>query len=289
MKNIEEAFEKKWQKNYPKAVQLETCSVCNGKCNFCPYEETSKIFPRSQMSDELFGKIVAELKHIQPQLLAMYMNNEPLADKTFFDKLGKIRLALPAIYIDFSTNGSLLTKEKSHELVLDKYSLDEIKINFPSTIKEEYELITGLNYELGIINIKNFINLAKKSEFDGRYRIIMVGSTNPERDKLFWADLGIASKIYSKVSRGGIIETSYTAKKQVSGCRFNRQNEWMHILSSGEVVLCCMDWNKQNILGNLNSQTIFEIWNGKKYNSIRKRINNNNNPEFICNKCEWSI
>ena len=39
----------------------------------------------------------------------------------------------------------------------------------------------------------------------------------------------------------------------------------MYILASGDVVLCCMDWRRQVVLGNVRQQRLRDIWNGDAY------------------------
>ncbi|HIH12803.1 TPA: radical SAM/SPASM domain-containing protein [Candidatus Woesearchaeota archaeon] len=289
MKTIDDVFAKEWKLFYPRAIQLETSSLCNSHCTYCPYDSVSKIFPKSRISEDLFINIINQVKHFQPQLFAPYMNNEPFADKHFLKRLKIIRDALPNTFIDIATNGSLLTEELSQELLSPEYAVDEIKINFPTIIKEEYEKLTSLNYDLTLDRVIKFINIAQKVDFKGRYRIVMVDSKHLEIDVEFWRSKGIPSNKYAKVSRGGIIDTGLIAKNLVNGCKYNRQNEWMHILSNGLVVLCCMDWHRQQVLGDLNNQSIDQVWNSNSYQAIRKRISNSEDKSFICNNCEWGI
>ncbi len=62
----------------------------------------------------------------------------------------------------------------------------------------------------------------------------------------------------------------------------------IHILFNGDVVLCCMDWRREVILGNLHQQTIREIWNGEAYNNVRQIIRGSKKgpSDFPCYKCE---
>lgn len=287
MRTMDDVLSQEWDKDFPRAIQLETTSLCNSYCKFCPYEIVSKMFPKKHMDDSLFDKIVKQLAKFQPQMIALYMNNEPLSDRKIFERIKVLRDKIPNVYLDFATNGSVLDPIiRAPALAIS--SVDEVKINFPSTDKDEYERLTKLNYTITLRNIIGFHELAQEKEFKGRYRIIMVGSEHPDRDTTFWNNLGIPSKVYPKVSRGGIIKTEYEPKEEISGCRFNRQNEWMHIQSSGDVVLCCMDWYRTQNLGNLNTQTIAQVWNGVKYQQVRNKIKNSVDKDFICNKCEWA-
>ncbi|MFH1376873.1 MAG: radical SAM/SPASM domain-containing protein [Candidatus Woesearchaeota archaeon] len=289
MKTLDEVMAEPWNKDFPKAIQIETTSKCNSNCIYCPHPQTRHKFGSSKLDDGLFLNILEEIKKYSPQLIAPYLNNEPLMDKHIFEKIKKIREILPKTFIDFATNGSLLSLDKIQMLLSDELGIDEIKINVPSIDSKEYKILTGLDYNKILNNIKNFVDITREKNFNGRYRIIIVSSKEPEKDLIFWKNLGIESKTYRKISRGGIIDTQYDTKEKITGCKYNRESEWFHILSTGEAVLCCMDWNREHLLGNLKKRSIKEIWDGKKYKQIRKKIQFNTDKNFICNKCEWGV
>ncbi|MFH1174991.1 MAG: radical SAM/SPASM domain-containing protein [archaeon] len=286
MRTVDDVLALPWDKDYPRAVQIETVSYCNGHCSCCPYEITSKLFPQSRMPDALFASILEQLRDFQPLLVAPYMNNEPLADVSFFSRLFAIRDVLPDAYIDVATNASLLTREKAELLLSSLVRVDEVKINFSSWKKEEYEGRTGLSYGRTLRNVLEFIDLARATNGRGRYRIILVGSDHPEEDRQFWGERGIEVSSYAKVSRGGIIDPS-PSKSTITGCKYDRQDNWLHILSTGEVVLCCMDWFRRYRLGDLCTASIEQIWRGEQYTTIRDKIRNSTDLSFICNNCEW--
>ena len=63
----------------------------------------------------------------------------------------------------------------------------------------------------------------------------------------------------------------------------------MVIRWNGKVVLCFHDWKPELILGDSNSESLFNIWNGKKNIDAR---NSHLKKKFsgICSKCkEWSV
>jgi len=45
----------------------------------------------------------------------------------------------------------------------------------------------------------------------------------------------------------------------------------LFVSSDGEAIPCCEDYSSLTVLGNLNTETIDEIWNGEKYNKIRNQ------------------
>jgi len=289
MRKLDDVMEEHWTKNFPRAIQIETDSRCNSKCNYCPYTETSKRFGHSKMNEELFLKILRELAEFKPQVIAPYMNNEPLIDKEIFRRMKLVRKALPNVFIDFSTNGSLLTQAMSEQLLDAEIGVNEIKINFPSIDQAEYERITRMNYQRTVTNIIQFVGMAGRINFQGRYRIIMVGASEPVEATEFWENRGIVAKVYPKLSRGGAIETDMEVRGEVFGCKYNREKEWLHILSSGDIILCCMDWYREHNLGNVQDISISQIWNDREYSALREKVQYSTDKDFICNKCEWGL
>ncbi|MCL2891415.1 radical SAM/SPASM domain-containing protein [Brenneria tiliae] len=58
------------------------------------------------------------------------------------------------------------------------------------------------------------------------------------------------------------------------------------ITFSGTVVLCCQDWMEEAVIGDVNYQSIREIWHSKKLNEIRNQLRKGNRVG-ICKKCDF--
>lgn len=65
----------------------------------------------------------------------------------------------------------------------------------------------------------------------------------------------------------------------------------IHILYNWDIILCCMDWRREVILGNVKTKNAYEIWNGEKYDKIRKMVNDKieSSHNFICKRCDQSL
>jgi len=66
------------------------------------------------------------------------------------------------------------------------------------------------------------------------------------------------------------------------------------VFYTGEVVVCCYDLKGEYVVGDLRKQTLEEVWNSEKFQSIRYRINNaEKNPDAepeICKNClKWTL
>jgi radical SAM protein with 4Fe4S-binding SPASM domain len=64
----------------------------------------------------------------------------------------------------------------------------------------------------------------------------------------------------------------------------------MYILASGDVVLCCMDWRRQVVLGNAGRQSLRNIWNGESYRRIRRlHIEGRDGEISLCRRCSYTL
>ncbi len=63
------------------------------------------------------------------------------------------------------------------------------------------------------------------------------------------------------------------------------------ILSNGDVVACCMDWKKEEVLGNVYKNSLYDIWHLDGYNNFRAKLYENaeSKEDFLCKRCSESI
>lgn len=55
---------------------------------------------------------------------------------------------------------------------------------------------------------------------------------------------------------------------------------------NGDVLLCCSDWYRKEILGNVIEENILDVWNNSKYSKIRNSLIHGNRKECkLCSKC----
>lgn len=60
----------------------------------------------------------------------------------------------------------------------------------------------------------------------------------------------------------------------------------LNIWSDGKAVLCCEDWNEEYVVGDLNTQTIIEIWHGKPFKEVReKHLRGRGGDISMCGRC----
>jgi radical SAM protein with 4Fe4S-binding SPASM domain len=57
------------------------------------------------------------------------------------------------------------------------------------------------------------------------------------------------------------------------------------VLWDGRVSMCCADFDGRHVFGDLNSQTIAEVWNSPLYMAARRQHLESGGPE-ICRSCD---
>ena len=58
----------------------------------------------------------------------------------------------------------------------------------------------------------------------------------------------------------------------------------------GEVTVCCNDWERKISMGNVTSESVYDIWNGEKYHNfllgMLEKGRKENHP-VGCAKCQY--
>lgn len=150
-------------------INIETCSMCNRRCSFCPVNQDKT--PKRMMPDELFDKVEQQLKELNFQgLVGLNNYGEPLLDKRLSTFVKRIKKLNCQIIID--TNGDFLTKEKFRELVdaganmiyVSQHDLEPsetIKNLFAQISPAEWKYISYGTIEEGSIGLTNRGGLVK--------------------------------------------------------------------------------------------------------------------------------
>jgi anaerobic magnesium-protoporphyrin IX monomethyl ester cyclase len=284
---------------FPKYLSIQTTSYCNANCIFCPNQEVKHLFPPKVMDEVLYKKIIDECKtHRELERIILYLNNEPLTDIHIVDRINYAKEIVPWASVHILTNGSLLNDKMQDDLINSK--LDWIGLSIHGIKKQSIQGAMGLDYDTLFPQLLKFIQKAKcKRNLE---EFIMVTFLNHkylsagEKDQAinFWKDQGISRISYfeSPISRAGNVSSlPQIQHSEIFGCASIWANEMMHIVENGEVVLCCMDWRREVVLGNLNDQNIYEVWNSQKYAKVRSKRDGDkkSKADFICKKCEAAI
>jgi hypothetical protein len=120
--------------------------------------------------------------------------------------------------------------------------------------------------------------------------------SNEEKKQAFnyWKNRGIKRISYfaGPISRAGNVKDLPRPqhKQNIVGCKSIWADEMLHIVEDGKIVLCCMDWKREVVLGDLSNESIYEIWNGKRKKTWEMITSGLSMPQqFLCRNCEESV
>lgn len=237
------------------SIEIETYNRCNGVCDFCPVSVQNETRVKKTMTNELFQKIINELKELNYDgSICLFSNNEPFLDDRIIEFQKYARRLLPKAHLYLYTNGTLLTVEKFKSVI--EY-LDEL-------------IIDNYNQQL------HFIPAVQK--------IADYCSNNDELKKKVTIILRKPKEILT--SRGGD-----SPNKSLDGMEFSDDScifpfTQMIVRPDGKVSLCCNDPLGRYTLGDLNTQRIKDVWYGEQYKTIRNKIVAGRKYLEKCSKCD---
>ncbi len=235
-------------------IEIETINRCNGTCSFCPVNKFKDIREEKIMDIGLFEKIIAQLEDLNYSgRLALFSNDEPLLDERIIELSKYAREHLPYAQIHMFSNGTLFTLQKFiallpylDELIIDNYSKKLQLIKPCREIKEYVEAHPEIQKKVVII-------LRKPNEI-----LTSRGGDAPNRKNM----------------------VSY----EHAACALPFQQ--LVVRPDGKVSLCCNDPYGKCTLGDLNQQSILEVWYGPQYNMLRKCIAEGRSQWDHCRNCD---
>ena len=282
----------------PPRVQIQTQSGCNGRCVFCPNEETLKMeMPHGKMSPELFRKIIDDLAETSPRRISLYLQNEPLSDRRMPEFVAYTSKTVPTATTLITTNGTQLT-ESCAEALIDA-GLKRLKVSLQSLDNETNRQLMGYDADRVVENIIGTKRVMKRKglkDKDFDFRVSMIVTRLNEHQiphiRRFWRKHGVRLVTSALENRGGNITDAVSLNvgemKPMGDCI--RPSREMTILYNGDAVLCCVDWHRTTILGNVGTDHVRDVWNGKVVQGIRDALRDGRVEDMptICANCTES-
>lgn len=278
---------------FPSHIFIETTRACNLKCACCP--RTSQDITSGSIKFEVFCKIIDEAASYGARSFCLHMFGEPLLHPRIIDMVGYIKKTNTKHSILLTTNGFFLNDKISRGLL--KEGVDKIVVSFVSLKEERLRQLTG-NVQIGTVvdNIKNAI-VVRNNTFSKTkifMRLLLNEDTLDEKnDFLALAKkLGALAEVRNTHNYSGVIKNNYAAS--LLG---NRRHPCYHLWYSpaitwdGKVVICCSDWNYSEVLGDIATQTLAEIWQGQRIKELRAlHLAGAYQDITLCAKCNvWSL
>jgi radical SAM protein with 4Fe4S-binding SPASM domain len=294
----------------PYAVQIEITTKCNLRCKMCSRSKEQAGAVNSDMSLDLFNSIVSKLRYPSRHVTLVGLG-EPLLHPQLFSIIRSAKER--GLLVSLISNFTLIDRDKSLSLI--DSGLDFLFVSFDSGIKTVFEKIrTGACFEKVIENVKLFVRT--KKEVNAKSPLFFFKSTvsrsNSEeiRQLVNLAEsLGVEGINFGKffgeeeeyirdpscflnmkefkeskmIIQPCEIGKSYSCDG-ISGC---------YITFDGRVLPCGIMMQAMSRseypryqLGNVQIDTIDEVWRSEKFKQFRKQIKSHSKPYLpICEEC----
>lgn len=265
----EEHPKKQYVADYPPHVDLELASICNLRCPMCYTitEEFRRHVNARVMDWELFTRLVDECVQGGVYSIRLSFRGEAFLHPKVVDA---VRYAKDKGIEEVSTltNGLRLDEDMFTEIM--EAGLDWLTISFDG-LGETYENIRRpAKYERAVEKIANYQRIKKEA---GRVKpVVKVQSILPAIEDDPQAFYDVFAPITDMVSANPLIDFTRDTSESPKIPEFSCPQIYQRLVigADGTAMMCSNDENQEISVGNVNSQTIHEIWHGATLAEVRE-------------------
>ena len=290
LKEVEKKFK---ITDFPLNIIVEPGNYCNLNCITCANNKLTR--PKGQMNILLYKKIIDEISQENPYTrLWLDFYGEPLLQKFKIYYMIDYARKKGLKNIEINTNGTLLDREMA-EMLLDS-QISFISIDCDGFSKEIYEKIrVGANRDITYANIEYL--LKRKKELGLSKPIIEVKVMEMAENKAeindiinYWRARGAWTTTRRLISWAGMCDD---IRPEVSTDRIACGNAVgiLPITWDGKAANCVMDVDAQFVCGDVNKESIKNIWKHRNETMVPKHMEHKfNELPDICKQCtDWTI
>lgn len=271
--------------DYPPSFIVEMTAYCNLQCTMCPQPQVTR--RRAQMSFETWRRIVDDIAAHSPdsELWPAIMGEPLLLGDDFYTFVQYARES-GLDNINLNTN-LLLLEERDYERIM-LLGLRSINVGLDAATAETYARIRqGGDFEVARRNMLGILGVAKRLGLQGPKIVAQLVEMEENIDEVdafisYWTSKGAHVKLRRRLGWGKGVDAPYLAIKQTE--RFMPCPCLIRAMSihwDGRVPQCDGDWNGEEYLGDVNKQSIKEIWDGE----LARRRERHWNGDFDFEPC----
>ena len=298
----------------PLSLFIEPTNICNFRCTPCVHgsENTrNDLKPFSNFDFNLYKQLIDELASWEGgklKTLRLAVLGEPMINSDFAEMVKIAKKYDVAERVDTFSNGSFLTSELSEKLI--EYELDYIRFSIYSVINERHKKISQVAFDINKIheNIYNLRRLREKKGAKKPYILVKMFDAYTEENQIFFNmykdiadEIGLENVHNATKYDENDLVMAYYGNKEMTEKSNKNYNESLnsHIACPrpfmsmtvnciGDVLMCTNDPAKGTKIGNVNFNTLREIWEGETMFEFRKMLLENRKHENrICKNCDW--
>jgi radical SAM protein with 4Fe4S-binding SPASM domain len=279
--------------DFPYMIQLQTQSHCNASCSICPHPMMRRKHPQGTMDEGLVRGILLEASQ-SPKLreVTFMLQNEPLLDRRLFGFIRTFKAHSPDKKARVITNGQLLRDFDIAEIASS--GVDEIVISLNADSRGVFDRVNnGLDFEAVTENIERLVREpGLRDKVVVHFTLTKDNAKEVFQARKKWLRRGIFVKVRQLSNRAGTVEGYDLRRPECADLPWSfRLYSMAHglvknlviggcplpffaadILYNGDMILCCHDWDRNPVIGNVRGKSVKEVWNSQKFNEYRRTI-----------------
>lgn len=284
--------------DYPPMVVISITNVCNQKCVHChsplymARDDYSPIF----MDWDLYCKIADDIGKHPGTIFNFGTDGEPFLHKRFIDMLRYAR-EKGIGPINVISNGTRLPEEVCRT-ICEENLMDILNISIDSITPEGYLRVRGDKYsfEEVVSNVERFIEIRNEVGSTVKVMVNIIDQFEVEGEVNKFVE-------YWEPKVDIVLTRNYTASNEHNLRMPDRPKEhftpvdrWpcvqpfrrFNISHDGVARFCVDDWYDHSHIGDLRTNTVFEIWNSEAYRELRQSHLEGTFKHPYCSDCtKW--
>lgn len=239
-------------------VFLEMTNLCNLKCPYCGNRNLTR--PKGRISMAFVRRMVELCVTEDHELKWLHGAGEPLLHPDLCEIVRYINKE-SGLNASFATNATLLRPETFEKLL--ESGLRSLYVSLDSIDPKTYGETRGADLDMVIGNVRAAIAMMPEDfvihialmHFEGQ-------AVDEEYLRRFRDIFGDSPNVRPNVINNAIQPASKTDMRMVKYTLEHcvKPQQYFSVTFDGKVCLCCMDQDAEHQLGNLNTQTINEVW-----------------------------
>lgn len=279
----------------PWSVQIELTEGCNRRCTFCGihslYRDKTDIRYRFMKLD-LAKQIARDLnKWLGKVRIEFAMQGEPLLNPEAFEIFNAFRSEFPKCQIMVTTNTDPLRKGK----IFDQEKIRKLFLNGVNILVADYY---GESWDMPYSDFcdqfkQNTLGVPVKDFYDDspkvwayvgnkvQYVVTMDNTSNRNFQRSMNNQAGNMSPELIKIK-------GYKVEEMPMMKRCHLPFREMAIKHDGTVAICCMDWQREGIMGQFPQASYEEIWNNYSFKLVRTMLFDKRRDLISpCDRCNY--
>lgn len=273
----------------PLSLQIEPTNHCNINCICCSRDSMSR--ERGFMDMGLFRKIIDDSADCGIRRIHLYLHGEPFMHPRLEEM---IRYAKGrGLGITIATNGTMLDGPRAEAVLSSGMNkADHILFSVLGYSKQVHEsIMRGVRHEEVLDNLFTLLELRRKRRARGPvlevvFYLMQENESEGDLFNVYWRQFvdhvrieGISHQFAASES----LSSSLPVRKKTCTHLWQR----MTVFWNGDVTSCIADVNGVHVFGNLENETIKEMWSKPYIMTIRQNHSSKKFCESLCYNCDW--